>query len=270
MLYFINRFLVQEGKMNTFAKTWGLVILFACALAVVSCNRNKAEKGTANLPPEHAKAVEAYKKSIEESKKITVAKVNGAAITMNDLVREMNSVAKEVMKPGEKREPKLDEKVRKEALDRLIYRELAVQEAVRQGMTVPPQAVGEEMQKAKARFKTEEAFRVSLAQQGMTEEDLRKMIERGLLVDMITEKEIFDKVKVDPAVVKRAYDEQKALYRSPAGKQLSFEEARPIIEQKLMTPLVQKREDVWLDSLKKAAKIDIAPGESAKEIHSVQ
>jgi SurA-like N-terminal domain len=256
--------------MKTYAKTWGLLILFALVLAAVSCNRNKAEKGTATLPPEHAKAVEAYNKSIEESKKIIAAKVNGAGITMNDLVREMNSIAKEVTKPGQKRDPHLDKKVRKEALDRLIYRELAVQEAVRQGMNVPPQVVSEEMQKARTRFKTEDDFRASLAEQGITEEELRKLTERGLLVDMITEKEIFDRVKVDPALVKKTYEKEKASYKSPAGKQLSFEEARPIIEQKLMTPLVQKREDAWLDSLKKAAKIEITLGESAREIHRVQ
>ena len=37
----------------------------------------------------------------------------------------------------------MDEKVRKEAMDRLIYRELAIQEAARQGMTAAPEKIGE-------------------------------------------------------------------------------------------------------------------------------
>jgi hypothetical protein len=257
--------------MKTFAKTAGMIILVCVAiLTVYSCNRNKTEKETAKLPPEHAKAVEAYKKGVEESKKIIVAKVNGAAITMNELIREMNTVAPQYVRPGQKKDRQLDKKIEKEALDRLIYRELAVQDAARQGITVPPQAVGEEMQKARSRFKTDDAFRASLAKAGITEDELRRDIERSLIVDMITEKEIFDKVKVDPLQVKKTYEREKASFTGPGGKQLSFEEARPIIEQKLMTPLVQKREDAWVDGLKKAAKIEITLGESAKEIHSIQ
>jgi hypothetical protein len=256
--------------MKTLVRIFWLILLCAVALTVISCNRNKTEKGSANLPPEHAKAVEAYKKGVEESKKIIVAKVNGADITMNDLIREMNAVAPQHLKAGQKRDQQFDKKIQKEALDRLIYRELAIQEAARQGMSVPPQAVGEEMQKARARFKTEGDFKASIAKAGMTEDELRKEIERNLIIDMITEKEIFDKVKVDPALVKKTYEKEKATLTGPTGKQLSFEEARPIIERKLMTPLVQKREDAWVDGLKKAAKIEITLGEPAKEIHIMQ
>jgi hypothetical protein len=50
---------------------------------------------------------------------------------------------------------------------------------------------------------------------------------------------------------------------------LSLEEGRPLIEQELMTPAVNKREDEWVAELKKAAKIEITLGQSAKEIRSV-
>ncbi len=256
--------------MKIHARTLSLMLLCAVALTPVSCNRNKTDKATAPLPPEHTKMVEAYNKSIEESKKVIVAKVNGVDITMNDLIREMNAIGPQYLKPGQKRDPQLDKKVEKDALDRLIYRELAVQDAIKQGLNVPPQVMKQEMQKLRARFKTEDAFRASLAKQGVTEDELRKAIQRDLLVEMITEKEIFDKVKVDPALVKKTYEKEKGSFIGPTGKQMSLEEARPIIEQKLMTPLVHKREDAWVDELKKSAKIQITMDESAKKIHSIQ
>ena len=180
----------------------------------------------------------------------------------------MNEVGPQYIKPGQKKDPKVDEKVRKEALDRLIYRELAVQEARRQGMQPPPGAVEDELKKMKAALKTEDAYRQKLANSGLTEEELKKQLERNILVDMITEHEIFDKVKVDPKLVKKSYEKEKSSYKGPSGQVMSFEEARPIIEEKLMRPLVQKREDVWVAELKKAAKIDIIQNQAEKEIHS--
>ncbi len=256
--------------MNRVRKTLFIMVLIAFAVAAVSCNKkdNTPAKENVKLPPEHAKAVEAIKKSFEESKKATAAKVNGATISMFDLVREMNTIGPEYIKPGQQKDPKVDEKVRKEALDRLIYRELAVQEAIRQGIQAPPQNIDQEIAKMKADLKTEDAYRQKLSSAGITEAELKKQIERSILVEMITEREIFDKVKVDPNQVRKTYEREKASYRGPSG-QMTFEEARPRIEEKLMTPLVQKREDEWVAHLKKAARIEIAPAQAAKEIHSI-
>jgi hypothetical protein len=247
-----------------------LAILFAFALSGISCNRDKvSNKGISVLSPEQAKMVEAKEKSIAASKKTTAAKVNSVNISMNDLLAEMNAIAPQYIKPGQKRDPKVDEKVRKDALDRLIYRELAVQEAARQGMKVPLEKIGDEVKKVKTGMKSEQAYRENLMKSGLTEEELKKQIERNLLIEMITEKEIFEKAKIDPEQVKKAYAKGKASYKGPSW-QMSFEEARPLIEQKLMTLAVNKREDEWVDELKKAAKIEITLGQSAGEIHSVK
>lgn len=254
---------------KTLKMTMTVIAIVLAGLAVISCNRDKtAQKGPANLPPEHSKMIEAYKKSVQESIATVVAKVNGADITARDLVSEMNAIAPQHIKPGQKRDPQTDQKVRKEALDRLIYRELAVQEAVRQGMRVPPEKIEDTLKKIKAGLKSEDAFRENLAKSGLTEEDLKKQIERNILVEMITEREIFNRVQIDPQLVKKTYARDKSSYRGPSG-QMSFEEARPLIEEKLMTSAVQKREDEWVGQLKKAARITVTLGQSAKEIHGV-
>jgi len=245
-----------------------LTMICALTLAGISCNRGKAP-GKA-MPPEHVKAAEAYKKSVEEAKKITVAKVNGVSISMRDLIDEMNVIAPQFIKPGQKKDQDTDEKVRKEALDRLIYRELAVQAAQRQGLKVPPERIADSLKKIRANLKTENAYKEKLDKSGITEEDLKKQLERNMLVEMITEKEIFGKVTIDPKQVEKVYAKEKASYKGPSGKQMSLEEARPLIEEKLMRPAVNKREDEWVEQMQKAAKIEITLDKSAKEIHAVR
>jgi hypothetical protein len=169
----------------------------------------------------------------------------------------MNAIAPQYVKPGQKRDPKTDEKIRKEALDRLIWRELAVQEAKKQGMKAPADAVTEELKRIKADMKSEDAFRENLAKAGITEEDLRRQIERNLLVEMITEKEIFGKATVDLDEAKKVYEGKRKRYLGPSGP-MTFEEARPLIESELKTAAIQKREDEWVESLKKGARIEIA------------
>ncbi len=245
-------------------------LLIAFSLFLPACNRQKDEsKQKGLMPPEHAKIIEKYRESLNKSKNINVAKVNGVAISMYNLVAEMNTITPQYLKPGQAKDPELEKKIQKEALDRLIYRELADQEAISQGLKVDPAMIAAELQKMKTPLKTEDAYRQKLANSGLTEEDLKKQIERNILVDMIIQKEIFDKVHVDPELVKKTYAREKGSYKGPSGKIMSFEEARPLIEEKLMRPLVQKREDQWVDGLRKAAKIEITTDKSAMGIHSV-
>jgi len=70
-----------------------------------------------------------------------IAKVNGADLTMFDLVREMNAIAPKYIRKGESASPEITSKVKKKALNNLIFKELAVQEAIKEGMKVKPEAV---------------------------------------------------------------------------------------------------------------------------------
>ena len=257
-----------EKMKRTFSKMMFGILLLTIGLSGISCSKEKSA-GKAAQTPEQAKMVEEYQKGIEESKKTIIAKVNGVDISMSELITEMNTVAPLYIKPGQKKTPEIDAQVQKEALDRLIYRELALQAAVKQGLSVPPEKIDQEIKKTKADLKSEEVYKQNLAARGMTEAELRKRFERAFLVEMITEKEVFDKVNIDPGLIRKTYEREKASYRGPSG-QMSYEEAKPAIEEKLMTPLVQKREDEWVNEMKKNAKIEITLDKAAKAIQSVQ
>lgn len=256
VLYFFCN--LQEEKMSIrLRRSLSFSFFAAFCICMLSCNRGKTETPQ-QMPPEHTKIVQEYKSRVESSKKTVVAKVNDANITLFDLFKEMNVITPEFVKSGHGNDPDLKEKVKKEALDRLIYRELAVQDAVRQGLKVQPGDVQQEIAKLKTSLKTEDAYRQQLGQMAVSEDELKAQIERGILVSMITEKEIFGKVSIDPELVKKTYEKEKKSYKGPKG-QMTFEEARPAIERKLMTPLVQKREEEWINGLKKASKIEIMP-----------
>jgi SurA-like N-terminal domain len=236
-----------------------MILALALGLTINAawCNAGNTRTKATVPSSEHQSAAGAYAKSVEESKRITVARVNGAVITMRDLINEMSIVAPAYLKKGQKFDPKIDREIRKDALNRLIVRELAIQEAVRQGMKVTPRAVADEVKKAKDALKTQKAYNEALERLGLTEAQFKKKIDGDLLAAAITKKEVFDKVQVSPLQIEEAYDKDKASY---AGH--STDEVRSVIEQKLKAPLIKKRSDAWVSSLKKNAKIEIMPDNS--------
>jgi len=176
----------------------GLALAVIAMVGLSCAHGNTEKKDAAPSQAEHESMVSQYRKGVEESKKIVIARVNGADITMNDLINKMNQIAPSRIPRGHERTPELDQMVKKEALDVLIFRELAIQEAVRQGMKVPPEQIDETLKKIRAKAGSEEAFNKSLSMTGETEESLRKVIERDQLFDMIVKQEIFRKATEDP------------------------------------------------------------------------
>ncbi|MBS1127178.1 MAG: peptidylprolyl isomerase [Nitrospirae bacterium] len=336
----------------------------ACFLAVVialagaACKKGPDKAGTAKAPPGHEKMMQQHTKEIEESKKVIVARVNGVNITMNDFLNTMAQVTLQYSSRGQQMTPEARQKAEKEVLDMLIFRELAVQEAVNAGMKASPEAVIQAVAALRTNAGSDEAFKKSLAMSGDTEESLRRSIERNMLFDMIAAREIFGKIKVDEKRLREAYAKNKNKYNRPEAfdvsdlviimkqsddaaatkkanevlalikknkndfskltpdgtfilrqgvitrevypelfkvaaklkvgevsdvikendelhiikmtkrepaKQLSFDEARALIESELKRPLIERRKQEWEAELRKSAKIEIVPLKDAKK-----
>jgi parvulin-like peptidyl-prolyl isomerase len=181
----------------------------------VACKRGSDKAGTTKESAEQEKILKERLESIQEAKKVVAAKVNGTVITLRDVIERMNEVAPKYAKSPKDITPEIDLKIRKEALDILIFRELAVQEAARQGMKVPAERVYEILKQMKANAGAGDAFKKSLEMEGKTEESLRGEIERNALFDMIAEKEIFSRVRVDEKRLRETYEKDRNRYRSP-------------------------------------------------------
>jgi hypothetical protein len=201
----------EGGKMKRNFIRWIMGLLMATiVLAGFSCSNDKAGKSVGD-----EKAIKEHRRNIEKSKEITVAKVNGSEITMAQLIGRVSLLAPKYVKGAREITPELDQKMKREALDILIFRELAVQEAIRQGMKVQPNRIDAEIKEFRTRIGSEQEFKKKLDMGGETEASLRKLTERNILFHMISDQEIFRKVRLDEKQVKNAYTQGKAKFVRP-------------------------------------------------------
>lgn len=331
------------------------VAILVSSLTAISCSRENAQNK--EMPPGHEKTVAQYVKSIEEARKTVVARVNGADITMYDLSGRMHQILSNYAQGGQQVTPEIEQKTRKDALNALIFSDLAVQEAVRRKMKVPQENTDAAIQQIKAKMGSESEYQAYLKREDMTEASLRKQIEKDQLFNMIVAVEIFNKIKLDQKQVREIYTKEKKRFVMPEvfeivdvvfpkgsddetamkkakeilslvkknnndlsrlpkdkafmvregfvdkqeyptlfatltkmkqdevsnivketdglhivrmkkkepSKEMSFEEARNVIEKELQSSLAEKRKDEWEKSLKRDAKIEVLLPEGVKK-----
>jgi SurA N-terminal domain len=186
----------------------------------------------------------------EEMKKIVVARVNGVELHMDALVQMMDAMSAAIAPP--RMEPR--ETTRKKALDQLIFQEMALQQA-------PPASVRvleREVNRAVAGIKghDDDNLQNYLASRHLTLEELRAQLRRNIRLQEVLAKEINEKVVVTNEEMLKEYEDHKDRYAAE-GKQMSFEEAKDQIEQKLLAVARVKRRLEWEEELRKKAKIEI-------------
>jgi hypothetical protein len=231
------------------------VVMAAISLTGLSCKKEKVAVTPPPTPEQKAK-IEEIKKDVEEAKKAFAARVNNVEISTYDLIREMNNISPKYVKQGEQVSAKTTAMIRKEALDNLIFNELAVQEAVMQGMRVGPEKIDKIIELTKKQMGSQEAYQQYLDGLGITEETLRKRIERSQLLEMVTAKEIYQKIKIDEKDIRAEYDKNKAVYKN-GGKQMSYDEAAGIIKRKMIADRGAEKKKEWGNALRKNSKIEI-------------
>lgn len=153
--------------------------------------------------------VDDTKKKIEAARKEIVAKVEGVEINMYDLLGMMNRVAKAYYSDVKEPTEEITKEIKQRALDRLIFEELAIKEAIKQGIKPLPEKVQEVINNLKKAYDTEEGYQEYLEGVGLTEDQLKARIERSQLLEGITGREVYQKVTKKEDVIKKAYDEYK-------------------------------------------------------------
>lgn len=126
----------------------------------------------------------------EKPKEPAAAIVNSTRIPMSDVDREIQAVMANNPELRSKENIAILRKMRQEALDFLINRELIFQESEKANLGPQDAEIDVELAKVKQRFPTQEAFEQILKQQGLTEEKLRGLIRRGLMMKKFMEVKI--------------------------------------------------------------------------------
>lgn len=145
-----------------------------------------------------------------------VAKVNGVGIPQAEFDRNWEYFLQRSGIPSTHADKtgKVDE-FRKQVLDRLVDEELLFQESKSLKLLAAKDAVDAQIESARTRFPTAEAFKEALAQNKLTEESLRAVFSRNLSIQGFVEKEIAGKVTVSDAEVHDFYAGNKDKFEAP-------------------------------------------------------
>ena len=144
---------------------------------------------------------------IKKAAETIVARVEGVDINKLVLINMMNRVAKVYYKDLKEPTEDIALEIKKKALDRLIFEELAFREAVRQEVKIPQNNIDTVIKNLQIAYETEEGYQGYLDSIGLTEDELRARILRGHLLQTITAREVYAKVTVDEKEYKKLYKE---------------------------------------------------------------
>jgi peptidyl-prolyl cis-trans isomerase SurA len=150
-----------------------------------------------------------------------VARVNGAVLTDRDLLREMYAIFPYARQHNGF--PKAEEAaIRQGALEMIIFEELVYQEAVRRKLTVPAAKLSRAEADFRKQFNTPDEYQQYLqAEMHGSPQQVRRQIERSLLIEQVLKSDVEDKSAVSLAEVKAYYDKNPA--RFELGESFSFQ-----------------------------------------------
>lgn len=142
-----------------------------------------------------------------------VARVNGAVLTNEDLLREEYAIFPYAKQHNGGIPKEFEQQIREGALKMIVFEELVYQDALRRKMTIPPAR----MQRAEADFRKQfpnpEEFNKFLQSEFQgSRQLLDQKIRRSLLIEALLKVEVEDRCAVTPSEVKAFYDKNPARF----------------------------------------------------------
>jgi peptidyl-prolyl cis-trans isomerase C len=147
----------------------------------------------------------------EDPSKI-VAEVNNAPITAGEVENEITRIISGALYHKDF-SPEKREKFRKQAIESLIDKTLAYQEAERRGIKADRKKVEATLAEVKKKFPSEKAFHDALKKNNVTLEKYEERIGRDFVTEEIFRSEVDDKAKVGEDQVREYYENNKSTYK---------------------------------------------------------
>jgi peptidyl-prolyl cis-trans isomerase C len=142
-----------------------------------------------------------------------VARVNGTPIAAADLQKAYKALS--AGQGGAPIPAGKEQEARQFVLNQLIAAELMYQLAQKTPATDLNKKVDEAVAKLKARFKTVDDFHKGLAQQDLSEKQLRELIRRNVVIENHIEQTIASKVKITEQDAREFYDKNPETFTMP-------------------------------------------------------
>ena len=194
------------------------------------------------------------------------ALVNGAPITAAEFHTELSRLERQRGTGKKSLDASEMARLKKEALESLITREILYQESVREGIKVPGAAVDAELNGLKKQFDTGPEFETTLAGMGLTEASVRAQVEKGMAVHRLIDENFGKKVKVSDTEVGYYYEDHQDEFKAPAGKTAVFSplsEVREKIRLKIKQDRVDRELTPYLRRMREQAKVEILLNEDS-------
>jgi parvulin-like peptidyl-prolyl isomerase len=142
-----------------------------------------------------------------------IVKVNDAPITSRMLKQAMQE---RIPTTGHRMvSEKRFSEIRQEELEKLIVKELLVQEAKRFGIKADSGEIALELKKIKDRFPDKKKFEQALQLQGLTLADIQKGLERHIVIQKVVDQEVYSKVHLTESELKEYYEGHQEQFRIP-------------------------------------------------------
>ncbi len=146
----------------------------------------------------------------------TVATVNGAKISRADLDREMGRAERRFTLMSQKSPDETEQaKIRMEAMENLVNRELLYQQAKKQQIKVKDADVEAQIEQLKKRLPDQAQFNDALKKMGVTESSLRDDIKKGLTIQGLIQQNFVDKIKISDKEAQKYYDDNPDAFKKP-------------------------------------------------------
>jgi hypothetical protein len=107
------------------------------------------------------------------------------------------------------------EATRKRAFDILVLQELAIQEAMRQGLHIEDAFIDRTMEQFISKLGHEEGYQEYLAKNHITTVEFRAQVERSLMIQRILTEEVIKKTRVTNEDIEKEYERTKDDHRVP-------------------------------------------------------
>jgi peptidyl-prolyl cis-trans isomerase C len=161
--------------------------------------------------------------TMEQASPSTVlAKVNGVAITRGERDRALQEIlAQGGGRGGQQPTPEMMPQMENAALDQLINIEVLYQKGKKLTVKDLEQKVDEKVGQTRKQFPSQADFEKALKGANITENKLKDLARRNIVIDNLMQKEVFSKITITEADVKKFYDDNPDKFKMPERTQAS-------------------------------------------------
>lgn len=139
-------------------------------------------------------------------------------------------------------------------LDQLIRRELILGEVTRSTAGTDPSRVAAKIDALRARFPSRAAYEAKLAETAMNETRLRDMVEADIRVEDYMRQRFGAVAEPSDADIVAYYETHRADFIS-GGRQMTLEEARPAVRERVIEERRRQLVDDWVARLRRRAEV---------------